>query len=98
MNLFKSVFVGSEQNVKGSLVTVLKVFQWLETVMLGIFPAVLWLLLSFAVMSFFLPVLVVCRCRSIFKFVIKYCAQRWMPRDSVPMLANDVDLEEDIIN
>ena len=97
LNLFKSVFVGSEQNIKGSLVTVLKVFQWLETVMLGLFPAVLLLLLSFAVISFFLRVLVVC-CRLIFKFFIKYCAQRWMPRDSAPLLVNGDDSEEDVIN
>ncbi|CAB4027547.1 Hypothetical predicted protein, partial [Paramuricea clavata] len=44
VNQFKSVFVGSEQNIKGSLVTVLKVFQWLEIVMLGLFPAILLLL------------------------------------------------------
>ena len=74
VSLFKSVFVGSEQNIKGSLITVLKVFHWLETVILGLFPAVLLLLLSFAVISFSLHVLVVC-CRSIFKFFIKPCAQ-----------------------
>ena len=101
VNLFKSAFVGSEQNIKGSLVTVLKVFQWLETVMLGLFPAVLLLLLSFAVISFFLRVLVVC-CRSTFKFIIKPCTQRWMSRDSAPLLNvcdnNGNDLEEYVIN
>ena len=75
INLFKSVFVGSEQNIKGSLVTVLKVFQWLETVMLGLFPAVLLLLLSFAVISFSFRVLIVL-CKSIFEFLIQPCVQR----------------------
>ena len=101
VNLFKSVFVGSEQNIKGSLITVLKVFQWLETVMLGLFPAVLLLLLSFAVISFSLRVLVVC-CRSIFKFFIRPCAQRWMSRDTTPLLNvcdnTEDDIEEYVIN
>ena len=101
VNLFKSVFVGSEQNIKGSLITVLKVFQWLETVMLGLFPAVLLLLLSFAVISFSLRVLVVC-CRSIFKFFIRPCAQRWMSRDTMPLLNvcdnTEDDIEEYVIN
>ena len=95
VNLFKSVFVGSEQNIKGSLITVLKVFQWLETVMLGLFPAVLLLLLSFAVISFSLRVLVVC-CRSIFKFFIRPCAQRWMSRDTMPLLNVCDNTEDDV--
>ena len=85
INLFKTVFGCSEQSIKGSLITVLKVFQWLETVMLGLFPAVLLLLLSFAVISFSLRVLVVC-CRSIFKFLVRSCTQRWMSRDTTPLL------------
>ena len=101
VNLFKSVFIGSEQNIKGSLITVLKVFQWLETVMLGLFPAVLLLLLSFAVISFSLRVLVVC-CRSIFKFFIGPCAQRWMSRDTISLLNvcdnTEDDVEEYVIN
>ena len=101
VNLFKSVFVGSEQNIKGSLITVLKVFHWLETVMLGLFPAVLLLLLSFAVISFSLRVLVVC-CMSIFKFFIRPCAQRWRSRDSIPLLNvcdnTEDDIEEYVIN
>ena len=52
INLFKSFFIGSEQNIKGSLIPVLKVFQWLETVMLGLFPAALLLLLAFAIIFF----------------------------------------------
>ena len=95
VNLFKSVFVGSEQNIKGSLITVLKVFHWLETVMLGLFPAVLLLLLSFAVISFSVRVLVVC-CRSIFKFFIRPCAQRWMSRDSTPLLIVCDNTEDDV--
>ena len=101
INLFKSVFVGSEQNIKGSLITVLKVFQWLETVILGLFPAVLLLLLSFAVISFSLRVLVV-SCRSIFKFFIRPWAQRWMSRDTRPLLNvcdnTEDDIEEYVIN
>ena len=85
VNLFKSVFVGSEQNIKGSLITVFKVFQWLETVMLGLFPAVLLLLLFFAVISFSLRVLVIC-CRSIFKLFFRPCAGRWMSRDTTSLL------------
>ena len=95
VNLFKSVFIGSEQNIKGSLITVLKIFQWLETVILGLFPAVLLLLLSFAVVSFSFRVLVVC-CRSIFKFFIKPCAQRWMSRDSTPLLDVCENTNEDV--
>ena len=100
VNLFKSVFVGSEQNIKGSLITVLKVFQWLETLMLGLFPAALLLLLSFAVISFSLRVLFVC-CKSIFKFLFRLCVQRWTSRHSTPLLnVCDIadDLEEYLIN
>ena len=100
VNLFKFVFVGSEQNIKGSLITVLKIFHWLETVILGLFPAVLLLLLSLAVISFSLRVLVVC-CRSIFKFWFRPCAQRWMSRDSAPLLNvcdNTEDVEGYVIN
>ena len=93
ISLFKSVFVGSEQNVKGSLITVFKVFQWLETVMLGLFPAVLLLLLFFAVISFCLRVLVVCY-RLIFKFLFRPCVQRWMSRDTTSLL-NVCDNTED---
>ena len=95
INLFKSVFVGSEQNIKGSLITVLKVFHWLETVMLGLFPAVLLLLLSFAVISFSLRVLVVI-CWSIFKFLFRPCAQRWISRDSAPLLNVCDNTENDV--
>ena len=95
VSLFKSVFVGSEQNIKGSLITILKVFQWLETVMLGLFPAVLLLLLFFAVISFLVRVLVVC-CRSIFKFFIRPCAERWMSRDTIPLLNVCDNTEDDV--
>ena len=94
INLFKSEFVGSEQNIKGSLITVLKVFQWLETAMLGLFPAILLLLLSFAVVSFSFRVVVVC-CRSIFKFLYRPCAQRWMSRDSAPLFNVCDDIEDE---
>jgi hypothetical protein len=76
VNQFKSVFVGSEQNIKGSLVTVLKVFQWLEIVILGLFPASILLLVCFAIISVFVRVLFICF-RSIFKCLFRPCAQRW---------------------
>jgi hypothetical protein len=76
VNQFKSVFVGSEQNIKGSLVTVLKVFQWLEIVILGLFPASILLLVCFAITSVFVRVLFICF-RSIFKCLFRPCAQRW---------------------
>ena len=95
VNLFKSMFVGSEQNIKGSLTTVLKVFQWLETVMLGLFPAALLLLLSFALISFSIHVLVVC-CRSTLKFVINPCAHRWMTRGSTPLVNVFDNFKDDV--
>ena len=95
VNLFKSVFFGSERNIKGSLIIVLKVFQWLETVMLGLFPAILLLLLSFAVVSFSLRVLFMC-CRSIFKFLFRPCAHRWMSRDFIPLLNVCNNIEDDL--
>jgi hypothetical protein len=85
VNQFKSVFVGSEQNIKGPLVTVLKVFQWLEIVMLGLFPAILLLLVCFAIISVFVRVLFMCF-RSIFKCLFRPCAQRWFARDSTRLL------------
>ena len=85
VNLFKSVFIGSEQNIKGSLITVFKVFQWLETVMLGLFPGALLLLLSFAIFSFLVRILFVC-CRMTFNFFLRPCAQGWMSRDSTSLL------------
>ena len=97
VNLFKSVFVGSKENIKGSLITVLKIFQWLETVILGLFPAALLLLLSFATISFSLRVLVIC-CRPIFKFLFEFrpCTQRWMSHDSSPLLNVCDNTEDDV--
>ena len=80
VNLFKSVFVGSEQNIKGSLVTIVKVFQWLETVILGLFPAALLLLLILAVISFLVRVLFVF-CMLMFNYFVRPCVQRWLSRD-----------------
>jgi hypothetical protein len=85
INQFKSVFVGSEENIKGSLVTVLKVFQWLEIVMLGLFPAILLLLVCFALISVFVRVLFMCF-RSIFNCLFRPCAQKWFSRDSSRLL------------
>jgi hypothetical protein len=88
VNQFKSVFVGSEQNIKGSLVTVLKVFQWLEIVMLGLFPAILSLLVCFAIISVFVRVLFVLFV--IFKCLFRPCARKRWSRDS-PRLLNVCD-------
>ena len=85
VNLFKSVFVGSEQDIKGSLVTLLKVFQWLEIVMLGLLPAILLLLVCFAIISFSVRVLFLCF-RSIFKCLIRPCAQRRLSHTSSHLL------------
>ena len=85
VNLFKSVFVGSEQDIKGSLVTLLKVFQWLEIVMLGLLPAILSLLVCFAIISFSVRVLFLCF-RSIFKCLFRPCAQRWLSHNSSHLL------------
>jgi hypothetical protein len=94
VNLFKSVFVGSEQNIKGSLVTVLKVFQWLEIVILGLFPAIILLLVCFAIISVFVRVFFVCF-RSIFKCLFRPCAQKWFSRDSSRLLnvCDNIDVE-----
>ena len=85
VNLFKSVFVGSEQDIKGPLVTLLKVFQWLEIVMLGLLPAILLLLVCFAIISFSVRVLFLCF-RSIFKCLFRPCAQRWLSHNSSHLL------------
>ena len=61
INLFKSV-VDSEESMKGSLTTVLKGCQWLEAIVVGLFPAAFLLLLSFAIISFSVRILFVC-CR-----------------------------------
>ena len=108
VNLFKSVFVGYEQNIKGSLITVLKVIQWLETVVLwletvvlGLFPAAVFLLVLFAVISFLVRVLFAC-CRSMLNFFTRPCVQRWMSRDSTPLLYvsefTDDDTERYFVN
>ena len=66
INLFKSVFVGSEGNIKGSLVTVFRVFQWLEIVILGLFPFLLSLLLCLAIISLICRLLFI-GCMSLFQ-------------------------------
>ncbi len=85
VNLFKSVFVGSEQDIKGSLVTLLKVFQWLEIVMLGLLPAIFLVLVCFAIISFSVRVLFLCF-RSIFKCLFRPCAQRRLSHNSSHLL------------
>ena len=94
INLFKSVFVGLEQNIKGSLVTVFKVFQWLEIVMLGLFPALLLLLVCFAIISLFVRALFVCF-RSIFKCLFRPRAQEWSSLDSLLNVCENNDDENE---
>ena len=69
--------------------------------MLGLFPAALFLLLCFAVISFLVRVLFVC-CRSIFNFVIRPCTKRWMSYDSIPLFNacenNDDSMEQYFVN
>ena len=76
INIFKSVFVGFEGNIKGSLVTVFKVFQWMEIVILGSFPSVLSLLICFSLFSLIIRILVV-SCKYLFQHLVRRAAQRW---------------------
>ncbi|XP_028397217.1 uncharacterized protein LOC114521026 [Dendronephthya gigantea] len=60
INLFRSVFSNSHQNIEGPLVPVFKAFKWLEVLTLGMFPAILVLLVCFAIISIFARFLFVC--------------------------------------
>ncbi len=76
INIFKSVFVGFEGNIKGSLVTVFKVFQWMEIVILGSFPSVLSLLVCVSIFSLIIRILVV-SCKYLFQRLVRRLAERW---------------------
>ena len=84
VNLFKSVFVGEEENIKGSFVTLMKVFHWFEIVMLGFLPAAFLLLVCFALISFSVRVLFQCF-TLIFKCLFTQDTQRRLSPDA-PML------------
>jgi len=76
INLFKSVFLGVEGNIKGSLVTVFQVFQWMEIVILGLFPSLLSLLLSVAILCLLIRILCA-SCKCLFQCVLRRYMQRW---------------------
>lgn len=76
INLFKSVFVGLESNIKGTLITVFKVFEWVEFIILGLIPCLLSILTCFAVLSLVIRILFTCS-RFLFKYLFRGLAQRW---------------------
>ena len=76
INLFKSVFVGVEGNIKGSLVTVFQVFQWMEIVILGLFPIVLSLLMGLATLCLLIRTLFT-SCKCLFQCVLRCYMLRW---------------------
>ena len=70
MNLSRSAFIGIEENIKGPLVTVFNVFQWIEFVILGLFPAALSILICLALFSLMIRVLFT-SCRCAFKLIFR---------------------------
>ena len=76
INLYKSVFVGLESNIKGSLITVFKVFGWMEIVILGLIPCLLSILICFAILSLVIRILFICS-RFLFKCLLRRPVQRW---------------------
>ena len=87
INLFKSVLIGFEQNIKGPVVTVFKIFHWLQVVMLGLFPAFLCLIFSFAILSFAARVLFIC-----FSSIVNSLFS--LSLDSTPLLNVDENIDE----
>jgi hypothetical protein len=85
INLFKSVFVGVEGSIKGSPITVFKVFQWMEIVILGLFPTLLSLLVAFAILCLLIRILVT-SCRFCFQRVFRRCVQSWDSRQRSRLL------------
>jgi hypothetical protein len=85
INLFKSVFVGVEGNIKGSLVTVFKVFQWMEIVILGLFPTLLSLLMGLAILCLLIRILVT-SCRLCLQCACTRCLQSWDSHQQSPLL------------
>lgn len=76
INLFKSVFVGLESNIQGSLITVFKVFEWMEIVILGLIPCLLSILTCFAILSLAIRIMFTCS-RFLLKCLFRRPGQRW---------------------
>ena len=85
INLFKAVFLGVEGNIKGSLVAVFQVFQWMEIVILGLFPSLLSLLLALATLCLLIRILYAC-CKCLFQCVLRCYMQRWGSFHQNPLL------------
>ncbi|XP_028396219.1 uncharacterized protein LOC114520191 [Dendronephthya gigantea] len=81
INLFRSVFSSSHQNIEGPFVPVFKAFKWLEVLILGMFPAILVLLVCFAIISIFARFLFVCS-RACLKCFSRLCRKRRLRSDS----------------
>ena len=84
INLSRSAFIGNEENIKGPLVTVFNVFQWIEFVILGLFPAALSFLICLAIFSLIIRVLFTC-CRCAFKLIFR-------PRSQTGVSGSQTDL------
>ena len=80
INSCKSMFVGLEGNIKGSLITLFKVFQWTEFVILGIFPTLLSIMICLAVLSLVVRILFIC-CRFVFKGILRRSTRMWNTDD-----------------
>ncbi len=80
INLCKSMFVGLEGNIKGSLVTVFQVLQWTEFVILGVFPTFLSILICLAIFSLIIRILFTC-CRVVFNWIFRRCGRRRSTED-----------------
>ena len=76
INLCKSMFVGLEGNIKGSLITLFTVFQWTEFVILGIFPTLLSIMICLAVLSLVVRILFICL-RFVFKGIFRRSIRMW---------------------
>ena len=75
INLFKSVFVGLEGNIKGPLVTVFRVFQWTEFSILALYPCLVSILICLALFSLIIRTLFTC-CRYVFQTTFRHFGQR----------------------
>ena len=85
INLCKSVFFGANANIEGTLVTVFKIFQWIEFVILGLFPILLSILMCLAIFSLTIRILFIC-CRSVFNWIFRCFGQRWNTHDGSRLL------------
>ena len=70
INLCKSMFVGLEGNIKGSLITLFEVLQWTKFVILGLFPTFLSILICLAIFSSIIRILFIC-CRFVFRTIFR---------------------------